>query len=163
MPTHEGWRNRWADGSADHATSFLRSPGPGQPYELIPMLSREAAREAAAASDWPADIPIHRLELQAGDCAVFSERLTHSTVPWVGKGDRKTVFMKYVQHEMKWSSSAGDAQLYDLEHPDFTPEQRHVLETPKVFANEGMERAAGQPPTVGPESPWTWKERGAAL
>ena len=92
MPTHEGWRNRWADGSADHATSFLRSPGPGQPYELVPMLSPQAAREAAAAaSDWPADIPIHRLELQAGDCAVFSERLTHSTVPWVGKGDRKTV------------------------------------------------------------------------
>ena len=91
MPTHEGWRNKWADGSADHATSFLRSPGPGQPYELVPMLSPEAAREAAAASDWPADIPIHRLELQAGDCVVFSERLTHSTVPWVGKGDRKTV------------------------------------------------------------------------
>ena len=72
-------------------------------------------------------------------------------------------FMKYVQFDMKWSSSAGDAQLYDLEHPDFTPEQRHVLETPEVFANEGMERAAGQPPTVGPESPWTWKERQAAL
>ena len=65
--------------------------------------------------------------------------------------------------QAEFRSRSAVEQLYDLEHPDFTPEQRHVLETPEVFANEGMERAAGQPPTVGPESPWTWKERGAAL
>ena len=80
---------------------------------------RRPARAAAAAAaceergGWPSDIPIHRLELLAGDCLLFTERITHSTVPWRGAGDRRTMFFKYVQHDMKWTGS----NLYDLEQP----------------------------------------------
>jgi hypothetical protein len=29
--------------------------------------------------------------------------IRHSTVPWHGRGDRRTMFFKYVQRDMKWS------------------------------------------------------------
>ena len=30
---------------------------------------------------WPASVPVHRVEAQAGDRIVFSQRLLHGTVP----------------------------------------------------------------------------------
>jgi len=152
MPSHEGWRHRWADGSTDHATFCVRSPSPGQPYATVPLV--EPVTVACADVERPVEIPIHRVELHAGDVLLFTERLTHSTVPWHGSGDRRTVFFKYVQRDMEWSKG----RLYDVLDPDLTPEQRDVLSCPERFANEGMERGQGQPPTLGPESPWVWKE-----
>jgi ectoine hydroxylase-related dioxygenase (phytanoyl-CoA dioxygenase family) len=153
MPSHDGWRHRWADGSADHATWCVRSPSTGQPYVTVPLVEPPPA--ASTEVEWPVDVPIHRLELRAGDALVFTERLTHSTVPWRGGGDRRTLFFKYVQRDMKWSKGG----QYDELDPDLTPKERDVLSCPERFANEGMERGQGQPPTVGPESPWAWKEQ----
>ena len=163
MPSHDGWRHRWADGSADHATWCVRSPSTGQPYVTVPLVEpprrtpmiRHNVPAASTEVEWPVDVPIHRLELRAGDALVFTERLTHSTVPWRGGGDRRTLFFKYVQRDMKWSKGG----QYDELDPDLTPKERDVLSCPERFANEGMERGQGQPPTVGPESPWAWKEQ----
>jgi hypothetical protein len=55
---------------------------------------------------------------------------------------------------MKWSAKA----VYDEEHADLTEEQRRIVRRPEHFYNEGMELGAGQPPTTGPESPWTWSQ-----
>lgn len=151
MPRHDSWRYRWADGSADHATYCVRQESPGKPYTKVPLVDKQ--RPASKDLEWPEEVPIHRLELQAGDVLLFTERLTHSTVPWRGDGDRRTIFFKYVQRDMKWSKGG----IYDTMDPDLTQEQRGVLSCPQSFANEGMERSQGQPPTVGPESPWTWK------
>lgn len=91
---------------------------------------------------------------------LFSERMTHSTVPWRGAGDRRTIFFKYVQRDMAWSAG----KLYDEEHADLTDEQRELVRCPEFYYNEGMERGQGQPPTTGPESPWmTWQEAEAKL
>jgi len=48
---------------------------------------------------WPDDIPVHRVAdeaggLAAGDCIIFSEKLKHATLPWLGAGERRTLFYK---------------------------------------------------------------------
>ena len=44
--------------------------------------------------DWSSDVPTHRVEGQAGDCVLFTEKLSHGTVPWQGSGERRTIFCK---------------------------------------------------------------------
>ena len=49
--------------------------------------------------DWSEDVPMHRVEGKAGDCILFTEKMTHGTVPWEGAGERRTLFYKYVPCE----------------------------------------------------------------
>ena len=42
-----------------------------------------------------------RVPCTAGSCVVFTETLRHCSLPWVGDGERRTVFLKF--------SPAGDA------------------------------------------------------
>ena len=37
-------------------------------------------------------MPVRRVEGNAGDIVLFSEKLSHTTVPWSGAGERRTVF-----------------------------------------------------------------------
>jgi hypothetical protein len=53
---------------------------------------------------WPVDVPVHRLEGQAGDCIVFTEKMTHGTVPWEGADERRTLFYKQVMPRLPFSS-----------------------------------------------------------
>jgi hypothetical protein len=46
------------------------------------------------AGSWPRACAVHRLELQAGDCVLFTEKLTHATHPWTGRGSRRSMFFK---------------------------------------------------------------------
>jgi hypothetical protein len=48
---------------------------------------------------WSEDVPVHRVEGKAGDCILFTEKMTHGTVPWEGAGERRTLFYKYVPCE----------------------------------------------------------------
>jgi ectoine hydroxylase-related dioxygenase (phytanoyl-CoA dioxygenase family) len=48
---------------------------------------------------WPVDVPVHRVVdevggIKAGDCIIFSERTKHGTLPWLGEGERRTLFYK---------------------------------------------------------------------
>ena len=111
--------------------------------------------------DWPLDCPVHRLELWAGDALLFSERLTHSTSPWSGRSDRRTLFFKYVQRQMCWSHghlTSNRGETYDLHDMDLTEAQRQILALPPKFLNlqeiAGDKRPKGQPPTRGADSPW---------
>ena len=46
-------------------------------------------------ASWPADVPVHRLEGQAGQCIIFSEKLKHGTIPWSSETqERRTLFYK---------------------------------------------------------------------
>ena len=48
---------------------------------------------------WDERVPVRRVEGNAGDIVLFSEKLSHTTVPWSGAGERRTVF--YVsQHSL---------------------------------------------------------------
>jgi hypothetical protein len=64
----------------------------------------------------------------AGTAIVFTEAMSHGTLPWRGAGERRTVFLKYNPHPIAWS-----ARFYDRSRfPGLTPRQRAILEPPNA-------------------------------
>jgi hypothetical protein len=105
----EGWRSEWVD----------------SPW-------------TAPLASWPADVPVHRLEGQAGACIIFSEKLKHGTIPWSSETEeRRTLFYKYAPYGMHH----GDVG-YDTTDPALTAEQRAIVEfSPEWYnASIGLER-----------------------
>jgi len=64
----------------------------------------------------------------AGTAIIFTEALTHGTLPWHGKDERRTVFYKYSPHPISWSAHYYNADDY----PGFTERQREILEPPNA-------------------------------
>ena len=64
----------------------------------------------------------------AGTAIVFTEALTHGTLPWRGAGERRTLFFKYSPHCLSWSARYYDAEDY----PDLSDRQRAILEPPNA-------------------------------
>ncbi len=64
----------------------------------------------------------------AGSAIVFTEALTHGTLPWRGSDDRRTVFFKYSPRPLTWSMSYYDPADY----PDLTARQRDILTSPGI-------------------------------
>ena len=69
---------------------------------------------------------VRRVTGPAGTAIIFTEALTHGTLPWRGKDERRTVFFKYSPAPLSWSARYYDAD----EHPDLTRRQRAILEAP---------------------------------
>lgn len=46
---------------------------------------------------------VQQIPTQAGDCVIFTEALTHGTLPWKGPGVRRTLFFKYAPCQLAWS------------------------------------------------------------
>ena len=64
----------------------------------------------------------------AGTAIVFTEAMSHGTLPWRGAGERRTAFFKYNPHPIAWS-----AQFYDRDrYPGLTERQRAILEPPNA-------------------------------
>jgi hypothetical protein len=64
----------------------------------------------------------------AGTAIVFTEAMSHGTLPWRGAGERRTVFLKYNPHPIAWS-----ARFYDRSRfPNATERQRAILEAPNA-------------------------------
>ncbi|NOK18520.1 phytanoyl-CoA dioxygenase family protein [Corallococcus carmarthensis] len=64
----------------------------------------------------------------AGTAIIFTEALTHGTLPWRGKADRRTLFYKYSPPAISWSAHYYDANEFD----DLTVRQRAILEGPNA-------------------------------
>jgi hypothetical protein len=64
----------------------------------------------------------------AGTAIIFTEALTHGTLPWHGAGERRTLFYKYSPHAVSWSARYYDAALYD----DLTEAELACLEAPNA-------------------------------
>ncbi len=64
----------------------------------------------------------------AGTAILFTEALTHGTLPWKGAGERRTIFMKYSPHPLAWAVPRYDPDAYD----DLTDEERKLLEGPNA-------------------------------
>lgn len=60
---------------------------------------------------------------EAGSAVVFTEALTHGTLPWRGAQDRRTLFLKYCPRHIAW---LGEQRMSPVE-PDLTEDQRAVL------------------------------------
>jgi ectoine hydroxylase-related dioxygenase (phytanoyl-CoA dioxygenase family) len=65
---------------------------------------------------------------RAGDAIIFTEAMTHGTLPWHGKDERRSIFYKYSPHFSSWSARRYDPAAYD----DLTPEARRMLEGPNA-------------------------------
>ena len=64
----------------------------------------------------------------AGAAIVFTEAMSHGTLPWRGAGERRTLFLKYNPHAIAWS-----ARFYDRDrYPNLTERQRAILEPPNA-------------------------------
>lgn len=63
----------------------------------------------------------------AGTAIIFTEALTHGTLPWRGD-ERRTLFYKYSPPTLSWHRDYYDAGQYD----DLTERQRAILEPPNA-------------------------------
>ncbi|UBF25246.1 phytanoyl-CoA dioxygenase family protein [Kovacikia minuta CCNUW1] len=71
---------------------------------------------------------IQEISAKAGSAIIFTEALTHCTLFWQGKQERRTLFYKYSP-----CSSAWLRQYYNPDdYPDLTEAQRRILKTPGV-------------------------------
>jgi hypothetical protein len=64
----------------------------------------------------------------AGSAVIFTEALTHGTLPWKGRGERHTVFFKYSPGAISWAATYYNPDDYD----DLTARQRATLESPNA-------------------------------
>lgn len=77
--------------------------------------------------------------LAAGDFVVFSEALTHCTIPWRGAGERLSLVYKYSPGHLAWGPDYEDLQSIA---PLMTHRQRRLLQIPGVY---------GHRPVTGPD------------
>src|SRR5690606_19047212 len=69
---------------------------------------------------------------KAGDVVIFTEALTHGTMPWRNKtGERRSVLLKYCPHYMQWSTRTMEVNTDQL-----TERQRLILQGPYVANRE---------------------------
>lgn len=71
---------------------------------------------------------VRRVTGPAGTAIIFSEALTHGTLPWKGREERRTVFMKYSPSPISYAARYYDAQ----EYPDLSERQKAILEPPNA-------------------------------
>ena len=71
---------------------------------------------------------VQRVTGPAGTAIIFTEALTHGTLPWTGSDERRTIFLKYSPHPLAYA-----AQYYDAnEYEELTERQREILEAPNA-------------------------------
>lgn len=46
---------------------------------------------------------VQQVPMQAGDCIIFTEALTHGTFPWTAPHERRSLFLKYAPGHMAWA------------------------------------------------------------
>jgi hypothetical protein len=79
---------------------------------------------------------VQRIGGPAGSAIIFTEALTHGTLPWTGKGERRTLFMKVSPHPLSWAAGYFDVVGKPWEH-ELTDKQRLILEPPSVPGTPG--------------------------
>lgn len=71
---------------------------------------------------------VTRVTGPAGTCILFTEALTHGTLPWTANHERRTVFYKYSPASMSWSSRYYCSDDY----PGLSERQKALLEAPNA-------------------------------
>ena len=64
---------------------------------------------------------------KAGTAVIFTEALTHGTMPWHGD-ERRTVFYKYSPNSVSWYAEYYEAEKYE----GLTERQQQILEAPNA-------------------------------
>ena len=75
---------------------------------------------------------VYHIPLSAGDLVIFNEATTHGTLPWQGKGERRTILYRYTPKYLHYAGG-----IYQTSIPDWVSElteaQQAVLEPPYVY------------------------------
>lgn len=84
----------------------------------------------------PLSPAIVNVPAKAGDCILFTEALTHGTLPWRGDYTRRTLFFKYGPNCIAWERQAYSAPpaypKMDQIAADLTETQRVLLQPPSI-------------------------------
>lgn len=130
------------------------NPGEGG-YACIPGSHRanypcpEDVRRLEAHPEWFKHLP-----LKAGSALVFTEALTHGTLPWKGSHERRTLLYRYGTGHMVYGSGPGvHPGGYESFKDELTPLQRALMEPPYAsrrpslvpLLEEEEERRGGAP------------------
>lgn len=83
-----------------------------------------------------ADNPmVRQVPQKAGDVLIFTEALTHGTMPWRNPNtERRSALLKYCPHYMQWSSQVMPDDIEGL-----TPKQKLILQGPSVMSRPKVE------------------------
>ena len=75
----------------------------------------------------------HVLELngKAGDAVIFTETLTHGTLPWTAVHERRALLYKFSPSMLSYGGGAHTVSYPDYIE-DMTPEERAVMEAPHI-------------------------------
>ena len=76
--------------------------------------------------DW-----ITRVPARPGDAIVFTEALTHGTLPWTVDDTRKTIFYNFSPHATSWSGDYFDPDDF-RDYPDMNDRKMTILEPPSA-------------------------------
>ncbi|NJR15503.1 MAG: phytanoyl-CoA dioxygenase family protein [Calothrix sp. CSU_2_0] len=73
---------------------------------------------------------VQTVSVKAGSAIIFTEALTHGTVPWKGNCNlsRTTIFYKYSPQNIAWARYYYNANNF----PDLTSQQRQILRIPGI-------------------------------
>jgi ectoine hydroxylase-related dioxygenase (phytanoyl-CoA dioxygenase family) len=100
-------------------------PGSHKSNFPLPEAWRDLQRPPACAQAVPAP---------AGSATLFTEALSHGTLPWRGQGDRRTLFFKFSPQHLAWMRRYYDLDCYGPDAcPDLTEAQRARLKPPGIW------------------------------
>jgi len=74
---------------------------------------------------------VTEIQAKAGDAVIFTETLTHGTLPWNGEHQRRALLYKFSPGFQAYSPGAHTIS-YDDYIEEMTPEQRQVMEAPHI-------------------------------
>jgi hypothetical protein len=75
---------------------------------------------------------VTEVPMAAGDFVVFTEALTHCTIPWRGTGERLSLLYKYSPGHLAWGPDYEELQALA---PLLTDRQRRLLQKPAVYGH----------------------------
>lgn len=116
------------------------APGDGG-FCCVPGSHKAAFRRPATVGlDHPLVTPV---PMDAGDCIIFTEALTHGTLPWRADHKRRSLFYKYSPKHLTWASRyyfvpEGNADVQALDAGELTETQRILLDPPSVFKHRSV-------------------------
>lgn len=85
---------------------------------------------------------VQQIPVNAGDCVLFTEALTHGTFPWTAAHQRRSLFLKYSPKHLSWANryyfpAEGHPEVVALAN-ELTEAQRILLDPPSVFKHRRL-------------------------
>ncbi|MCS5567860.1 MAG: phytanoyl-CoA dioxygenase family protein [Pseudomonadales bacterium] len=74
---------------------------------------------------------VKRISAVPGDAIIFTEALTHGTLPWTATSKRSTVFYKYSPHHASWTADYFDPDDF-RQYADMNDRKLSLLEPPNA-------------------------------